>query len=76
MSSNLAWFPVVVPKGHDLSDELKFVLRKRYGEPVKALMTGKDVPYLLGLLDADIKDVCKLIDAIGKFGEIDVREVF
>ena len=73
MSSSLGWMP------HDrkiktLADELKYALRKRYGDPVNTTLTENDMEFLAGLEAGDVKDASKLIEALGKHGTIDVKE--
>ena len=75
MSSNLTWEPRYRDK-EDLPDELKYVLRKKYGDPVDTYMTAQDVPYLEGLSHADIKGVAQLLHAIDKHGDIIVKEEY
>ena len=75
MTSSLHWEPRY-RKTKDLSDELKFALRKQYGEPVDTLMDVGDINYLLGLDHAGIKDATFLIEAINKHQEIEVKEIY
>ena len=75
MSSTLVWEPTHRKK-HDLSDELKLTLRKRYDETIATNMDEHDIPYLEGLRDAGVEDADKLIEAIKKYGSIMVREQF
>lgn len=75
MSSNLGWMPVE-SDWRFLGDQLKFALRKGYGEPVDAVLNSEDIPYLKGLADAGVKDADKLIEAIEKHDELRVKEVF
>lgn len=75
MSSNLIWEPVD-RKTHDLPSELKFALRNRYDGHVDAIMGDNDISYLSGLKDAGVKGADKLIEAIEKYGEIAVKEVY
>ena len=75
MSSSLVWEPTDTRYG-DLRNDLKFILRKRYGNPVKATLDGADVPYLQGLVDAGKEDVKEIIDLINKHHEIEIKEVW
>lgn len=79
MSSNLTAEPVDRKK-LDLGTSLKFILRKRYGEPISATIGDGDLPYLQGLLDAGNdevkKDVEKLIAMIGKHGNLYLKEKY
>ena len=76
MSSNLGWIPSKEPKYKYLDTDIKFALRKRYGEPVQEIINESQLDYLRGLKDAGIKDAIKLIDAIEKYGEIEIKEVY
>lgn len=73
MSSSLEWEPRNRER-ESLPDELKFVLRKRYGEPVSSIIDDSDLAYLAGLRDAGIEGAEDLIEAINKYGEIHVKE--
>lgn len=75
MSSSLVWEPVN-RKTKFLEDSVKFALRKKYGDPVDAVLSGDDVPYLQGLRDAGIKGIDALLEAIEKHHEIEVKEVY
>ena len=76
MSSNLYWEPADRGKNKCLGTALKGALQKRFGYPVRVTLDERNVPYLEGLVDADIKDAQGLIDAIEKHGRIDLREEF
>ena len=76
MSSNLGWIPVKTNNYKWLDIDLKFALRKSWGNPVAAKIDCCQLEYLRGLRDAGLKDAQKLIDAIEKYGEIQVEEVF
>ena len=73
MSMNLYWQPVVTD-ATDLSDHLKYALRKRFDGHVDVTMNESDAQYLQGLRDAGLKDAQTLLDAIAKHGEIRVFE--
>jgi hypothetical protein len=75
MSSNLVWDATSRHDG-DLSTDLKFILRNRYGNPMNATMDAGDIMYLQGMFDAGIKEANVLIVAIRKYGEIKVFEEF
>lgn len=62
----------VKPKGRDLDDQLKFILRKNRSLP--ASFDESDINFLKGLEAAGIKDSDTLIEAIEKYGEITVYE--
>jgi hypothetical protein len=76
MSSNLLWSPVSPPAGGDLDDQLKFVLRKRFGEPIRATVSKDDVQYLSGLADAGIKGAEQLIELIAENGALALIEQY
>lgn len=76
MSSSLIWEPVVKQKENDLDDQLKFSLRKRYGDPVNLRFNHQDLGYLRGLSDCEVKGADELIEAIKKHGEVLVKEVW
>lgn len=73
VSRNL-YYKIVKPiKKIDLDDQLKFVIRERYGlEEGSYRLTEHNIDYLNGLKDAGIKDADKLISAIQKHEEIDI----
>ena len=75
MSSTLNWRPLHSNE-KDLSDELKFMLRKEYGEPVNCVLRDEDIKFLRGLSIAGASEADELIAGISKFGEIEVKEVF
>lgn len=79
MSSNLRAEPRDRTK-LELSTYLKFVLRKRYGEPINCEIGLDELPYLQGLLDAGNeqvkKDVEVLMRMINKHGWIKLKEEY
>ena len=75
MSSNLTWKPVHQDE-QTLSDELKHALSKRHRDGIDIRMGRTSIAYLRGLSDAGIKDADKLIEAIERHEEIEVREVY
>ena len=76
MSSNLEWEPTTRKTG-TLSTALKFVLRKRFGEPIKRAILGEaDQDYLTALSHAGVEGVNVLIEAIEKHGEIELNEIY
>jgi hypothetical protein len=74
MTMNLYWEPAQREPEGDLSDKLKFVLRKRCGGTVDTVLSEMDIQYLNGLIDAGVEDAQQLIDAIEKHGSIRVFE--
>ena len=75
MSSNLCYRPVEDYK-YDLSTEVKFMLRKVYGDPIDVTLSNSDIPFLTGLKTAGVKEAEQLIDAIHTHGEIELKEIF
>ncbi len=78
MSSTLYWRPTE-ERGKQLSDELKLSLRKRYGDPVLATLGSADIPYLNGMVDAEVpfaSEVMKLMELIDKHGAIVIEEKY
>ena len=76
MSSSLNWLPVQNPAGNWLATGLKFKLRSKYGNPVSAVLTESDVPFLEGLAACNVEDAQTLIDAIEKYSEVSICEEF
>lgn len=69
--------PRDVPPTEVMSDRLRFILRHRVwdDEPCtweERWLTKADVPYLEGLIDADVEDAEKLRDMIREYGEVKV----
>ena len=78
MSTSL-YFEPICNKGISLSDNLKYILRKKYGSSVDAILDDHDINYLEGIRDAcnnekEASEVQKLIDAIEKYNSIKVWE--
>ena len=76
MSSSLGWLPVKPEDWEYLDTDLKFAMRKRFGDPIHTKLSAASIPYLEGLKDAGIKDAKILIKAIRKHGDIEVKEVW
>lgn len=75
MSSNLYWRPVQSAK-NDLPDSLKFALRKRFHTLERLPLSYKELGYFQGLLDAGVEGAQEIIDAIEKYEQIELSEVF
>ena len=76
MSSTLYWEPAN-RKMKDLPDALKYVLQKKFsGSGIDTIMCDGDVPYLNGLKDAGVKGAEELIEAIEKYHEVRIAEIF
>ena len=73
MSSTLVWEPLDRGK-KELPDEIKYILRKKYGEPVKIVLSECDIEYLQGVKDAGVESIETLIKAIEKYHKIIVEE--
>ena len=74
MSSTLTVEPTQRKK-QNLSSDLKFILRKKFGGTInQQIIDEYDLSYLKGLLDCGITDAQILIDLIGKFGELTLNE--
>ena len=76
MSSCLVWSPIVKQNENDLPNDLKFVLRKKYGEPINANMDESDIPYINGLIDAGVKGAEELREIIEKHIEVELKEQY
>ena len=79
MSSSLRWKPARPTDAHMLSDWLKFVLRKRYGDPVKAILSLTDIEYLTGIAHTasdreKATEVNELIEVLMRDVEIELYE--
>lgn len=75
MTSNLYWEPIKpTPSSRCLSTELKFALRKSFDNPIRTELDEESLGYLAGLRDGGIEDAQKLIDAIKKYGSIQLWE--
>lgn len=55
-------------------DELKYALRKRYGDFVKTRLDTEAIPYLEGLRDAGVSGADDLIQLIAKNGRYEIWE--
>jgi len=81
MSSTLKWEPVI-ERGDYLSDELKYLLRQKYGDPIeKTTLQQWDITYLYGLRDGCTdkpikKEIEKLIKAIETYEAITIWESY
>jgi hypothetical protein len=73
MSSTLTAEPINRKKAN-FGTELKFALRKIFGEPIDGMLSKENVNYLLGLEHAGIKEAKSLIEMIEKYDTIHVKE--
>lgn len=71
MSSMLCWEPYRKDVNY-CSDELKFIIEKRYELPT--VLDEDSLPYLQGLADANIKGAEELIKGINKYNRIYIRK--
>jgi hypothetical protein len=80
MTSSLIWKPVVQPESHYLGDQLKFILRKKYGNPVDYRFDISDIAFLEGIVLSGShgaeKEAQILINLIEKHDKIDVVEEY
>jgi len=80
MSSNLSWIPVIEKDLNYLDTSIKFILRHQFGEPIDIILDCADLPYLEGVKDAiekePKKDILALIEAIKKYREVQLKEVW
>lgn len=77
MSSNLYYQPASKPDKL-LPDELKHALRKldEFNNTVDGIYGNELIPILRGMEAADVKGATRLIEAIKKYGEIELKEVW
>lgn len=77
MSSNLYWRPFGYGE-KSLPDELKFVLQKSsyYYNGLDLNLSNNDLPYFKALQDAGIKGAGTIVEALEKYNQIEVKEVF
>lgn len=76
MSSTLTWRPAITDNA-SLPNELKFVLRTKFGGNIKDRMFNRyDLGYLDALVDAGIKGADQLIEAIQLHKEVIVTEEY
>ena len=72
MSATLKWEPAN-RKAQSLPDALKFVLRDKMGIGDGRVCFGdQSMAYLNGLRDAGVEGAQELIDAIVKYGDVEV----
>ena len=79
MSSNLYFKPVVKNNGTVLPDQLKYALKKLDVFNCNTLDSNFDadfIPILRGMEAAGVDGARELIDAIEKYIEVEVKEVF
>lgn len=77
MSSNLYWRPFGYGE-KALPDELKFVLQKsEYNHNgIDTIIRSHDLPYFRGLQDAGVKGASKIVEALEKYDEVEIKEVY
>jgi len=75
MSYSLYWRPKSTKKNDAGKDQaLKWAMQKRFGSPLNMELSDIHVEYLQGLKDANISGATELIDAIEKYGSIEIFE--
>jgi hypothetical protein len=79
MSFNLFWRELpVMPQEHSLSKELKFAISHKYwdhdgslsGNPI--IINADDILYFKGLKDAGMADAQEIVNALQKYGAIEI----
>lgn len=75
MSSTLFYQPRQTGE-KQLPDELKRILRDGEHMGLPCTATLDNLSYFYGLADANVKGARKVIDAVLKYGEIELREEF
>ncbi len=76
MSSTLTIEPANRKK-RNLSYELKFAMSKRFnGNSINQTYDERDVSYFLGLYDAGIEDAKIVMEMIGQFEEVTIKEEY
>jgi hypothetical protein len=76
MSSTLYFYPKT--NGKELPDELKHALHNldQFGQAIDGTYDESIVPVLRGIEAAGVKGARKLIDAIEKYGEVELKEEY
>jgi len=78
MSSTLMWRPP--HRGKELPDALKYALCKRWADQsIRTVFSnedGCDMAYLQGLRDAGVDGAQELLDAVKRYGEVEVWEQY
>lgn len=77
MSSNLMWRPQ--GSGVNLSSDIKFLLRLKFGNPIECVLSSEDLDYLDGLADGVTatnlrNEIRSLIKAVRAHEYIEVKE--
>lgn len=72
MPSNFYWRPVC-DNNEPINKQLKWILSEE--ERIDSPLSTKDLEFLKGLRAAGIQDADKLIDAIERFGYIELYEI-
>ncbi len=78
MSTDLYYRPFIRKDGKDLSYELKKAIAPKYYDHDGSLggnwlvLDSDEIPYLEGIRDGGIKDAQELIDAINKYGAVEI----
>jgi len=76
MSSSLIARPTNPNGGISLPTELKFVLRKKFGEPIDVRLRRDMVPYLEGVADCGIDGAKALSDYILEHDDVQIIEEY
>lgn len=77
MSSNLYWRPFGEGE-KNLPNQLKFAMRKntKYSGGIDTRLTYSDLGYFEGLRDAGVEGADKICEAIEKYDEIELKEIW
>lgn len=71
MSTNLYWKPVSL-SSKTFDTALKWALEEKFGHPVRVKLDRQALGFLDGLRIGKIKDADKLIEAIEKYGTVEL----
>lgn len=77
MTSSLCWEPIDMSgelQGDD--DQLKFILREKYGSPVDEIVNHHDLKYFEGLRDAKVPCADHVIRLLEKYNVIRLLEKY
>jgi hypothetical protein len=75
MSSTLFWTPINEGR-RVFADDVKYILRKKFGGAIDATLNENDLGYIRGLNDAGVGGSSEVLEALVKFGSIRIWEVY
>lgn len=61
-------------KGKRLPDALKFALRKKYGDPIDAVLCAGNLDYLQALVDLNLDGADVLLEYVIRVKEVRIKE--